>query len=302
MPANLYAYARVGRAGLGNLLVPWARCEVFAANHNLPVLAPQWTQPKIGPILRGERDKRYYVGLFDHGTYVRGLKRLWLLARADKVAEQDADAVVASRPARATVIVFSGLGDIMHMFAPLLEHRELIRRRLTAILSASVKARLDAFRQDFVIGAHVRRGDKPVLPFGQVLAPRETSRGFADQWFINCISNIRAVLGRPVPVMIFSDARREQLSALLALENVSLAGENPSIMDIFLMSRSKVLIASGHSTFSKWASFLGQMPSLWYPGTVEVLNPDCPHCESETALDGSFGEGFAALLRQRLPS
>ncbi len=98
--------------------------------------------------------------------------------------------------------------------------------------------------------------------------------------------------------MIFSDARPEQLSALLAMENVMLAGDNPSIVDMLLMARSKVLIASGHSTFSKWAAFLGQMPSLWYPGTAEVLNPDRPHCETETALDGSFGREFADLLRE----
>ena len=31
------------------------------------------------------------------------------------------------------------------------------------------------------------------------------------------------------------------------------------------LSQSQILIASA-STFSKWASYLGRMPTVWYPG------------------------------------
>src|SRR5262249_28756870 len=72
--SNVFAFPSVGRGGLGNMLFPWARAEVFRKRHGVPMLAPQWTQFKIGPLLRGERDKRYYTGLFDHSRskYVSG--------------------------------------------------------------------------------------------------------------------------------------------------------------------------------------------------------------------------------------
>ena len=33
------------------------------------------------------------------------------------------------------------------------------------------------------------------------------------------------------------------------------------------LSRCKVLVSSA-STFSMWASFLGQMPTIWFPGQM----------------------------------
>ena len=38
--------------------------------------------------------------------------------------------------------------------------------------------------------------------------------------------------------------------------------------DLLALSRSELLIASG-STFSMWASYLGRMPVIWYPGRLK---------------------------------
>src|SRR5438874_7065079 len=89
---RVYAYASLGRTGLGNMLFPWARCEIFAARHCLPILAPQWTQPKIGPLLRSERDWRFYTGLFDNSSYIHGLQKILLIATARKISEHKAEA------------------------------------------------------------------------------------------------------------------------------------------------------------------------------------------------------------------
>ena len=42
------------------------------------------------------------------------------------------------------------------------------------------------------------------------------------------------------------------------------------------LSRCKVLVSSA-STFSMWASFLGQMPTIWFPGQMRqklISNPN----------------------------
>src|SRR5689334_20159116 len=108
MTASIYGFPDIGRAGLGNLLLPWARCEIFCRQQNIPMLAPQWTQPKIGPVLRGERDKRYYMGLFNNRGYVRGVKRWALVAMSRKIDEKAFDPA-AVRDGKRTLVRFSGL-------------------------------------------------------------------------------------------------------------------------------------------------------------------------------------------------
>ena len=80
MTSKKYVYADLPRTGLCNMLFPWARAVLYARNHSLPLLAPEWVKlGRIGPWLRGERDKRYYFGQFTNEGYIRGLKKWWAL-------------------------------------------------------------------------------------------------------------------------------------------------------------------------------------------------------------------------------
>ena len=51
---------RLGGAGLGNILFPWATAIVYAKIHNLTRLQTTWKNLKIGTFLRIDRDKRIY--------------------------------------------------------------------------------------------------------------------------------------------------------------------------------------------------------------------------------------------------
>jgi hypothetical protein len=55
---------------------------------------------------------------------------------------------------------------------------------------------------------------------------------------------------------------------LLSQENVRRREFGSSIADILALSRSRILIASG-STFSQWASYLGQIPTITHPGKID---------------------------------
>src|SRR5438552_6258041 len=138
MTANVYAYADLGRTGLGNMFLPWARCEIFRQGWHVPMLAPRWTAPKLGPLLRREKDKRYYLRLFKKDGYVKGLARLGVLLTARKIAESDFVPGVedAVRGDRKTLVVFSGLEG---MFQPLLGNRELIEHRLMEMLAPGIR-------------------------------------------------------------------------------------------------------------------------------------------------------------------
>src|SRR5882724_7298334 len=75
----LYCEAVLPRTGLGNRLFPWARCRVFSFTNEVPMLSPRWAQLKIGPLLRGESDPRFYLNLFKPGPHdLRGVRKLRL--------------------------------------------------------------------------------------------------------------------------------------------------------------------------------------------------------------------------------
>jgi len=265
------------------------------------MLAPTWTQPKIGPLLRGETDPRYYTGLFDNSGYVRGISKYWLLLRAQRVAEPEAEAVLAaSRPSRPTLLVFSGLEG---NFSPLVGHRDLLRARLHAILARPTRARLRSSETDFFVGVHFRRGDKPTLRFGQYY-PRMPSGGIEmnaacpTEWFVRCIQGIRKAIGRCVSVRIFSDAHEEELKPLLRLPNVHCPRQQSSIVDMLLLARSRVLIGTGGSSFSMWPTFLGSMPTIWYPETRSFYTGWQPSSDFEAGVDGSLPAELVCRLRQ----
>src|SRR5882724_5405748 len=75
----LYCEAVLPRTGLGNRLFPWARCRVFSFTNQAPMLSPRWAQLKIGPLVRGEVDRRFYFDLFKPGADdLRGIRKLHL--------------------------------------------------------------------------------------------------------------------------------------------------------------------------------------------------------------------------------
>lgn len=80
-------------------------------------------------------------------------------------------------------------------------------------------------------------------------------------WFVATISEVRRHLGG-ASFGIYSDGRPEELGRLLSLPGVSWASRGSAIVDMLAMSRSSLLIASGASTYSAWAAYLGLVPSL----------------------------------------
>ena len=289
-----YGFADVGRNGLANMLLPWARCEVFCHLHQIPMLAPQWTQLKVGPLLRGERDKRYYWGLFDNSSYVRGLRRWWLLATCQRVTE--APRLSSSTDLDKSIYVFKGLG---RYFADLAGHSEYLHKRLTGILSKNSSQALRDSRPDRFIAVHIRRGDKPPLEFGMIPPAKTMHWAIPTEWYVRCIKQVQRVYGKEIPVIIFTDAQPGQISEVLKLPGVRLAPPNPAIVDLLLMARACVLITSGSSTFSMWSSFFGEMPSIWFPSQWrEQTNWKHPEFECYTDLQGNVPQAFIQLLEK----
>jgi hypothetical protein len=268
---------RLPRAGLGNMLLVWARAVLFAEINSLPTLAPTWNHFHIGPWLRGERFKRHYGGLFLSHSYLPrskgfmyrltpGLSHYYNppMATVDELR-------MKSNVSKRCLFIFDKLPTSDDYFVDLKENQLFIKNRLLEIIKPSILERI--YEQSSPeIGLHIRLGD-----FQQVTSQEDFLQNrFAStplNWFVQSLNAIRRIAGYDVPATIFTDGYEHQVAELLKLPNVSLSVPESALTDMLTLARSKLILASSHSTFSGWASYLGQCPTVWHPGKVDHYQP-----------------------------
>ncbi len=259
----LYAYPRLERTGLANMLFPWARAEIFAHDRGCSILAPDWTHfARIGPWFRRERDKRYYVNCFTSAGYVRGPVRAWILATHRRVGKKDFGDI--QQPDRGVVVEFRGMEGL---FGGLEGHSEWLRSRLERIMRP--KLREDLASQwpsaPAFLAVHVRRGDfgpwNPGTSANNLMCVR-----LPLDWYRAAIEWAWAQHGK-LPVVLFSDGSPEELVPLTRLGGVAVARYAPAIVHLLAISNASCIITSA-SSFSMWAAFLSRAPAVWFPGVT----------------------------------
>jgi len=258
----LYGYPIIGRRGLGNEMMPWARCIVWCLQNNAQMIAPQWRQIHIGPYLRGEVDKRQYHKLFSQDGYVCGLKKLHLLKTAHRINE---DAwTEQSKPfaeSHSTVVTFEGMGDF---FAGCKNYYCDIKAEILRVTHSQFIPKVP---QTAVIGVHIRMGDFATPSEDKTRSGTSNTR-IGIQWYIEAVQALRGIMGENVPAWIVSDGTMEELKPILELPHTHLRRTSVSITDMLTLSNTSAMVASG-STFSMWGSFLGQIPTIWHPGQLK---------------------------------
>lgn len=265
---------RIGGAGLGNILFPWARSVVYAYNNNCGRINATWRTLKIGTYIRGENDKRTYHNLFKEDG-IRGLKKFFLLLVAQHVNENNIDQNLKPR-FRPIIISFEGMKNQMQ---DILNYDEIVKKALIEMVRP-IHLKNSELHKPKGIGMHVRLGD-----FYEPRDETEIRNGVTNcripiKWYIEIIQNIRKTIGKELEVSVFSDGTEEELREILKLSNVALVGGASSISDLLSLSKSEILIAS-NSTFSLWASYLGRIPTVWFPGTHRIKL----YKESESAFE-----------------
>ncbi|HEX3443111.1 MAG TPA: hypothetical protein VHS80_00220, partial [Chthoniobacterales bacterium] len=136
---------------------------------------------------------------------------------------------------------------------------------------------------------HVRLGDYNPSPE----TPSEANARLPMDWYI---AQLRSVLQAwpGIPIDLFSDGNDGELNELLQLPDVRRADHGDPVADLLAMTQARLLICSG-STFSAWAAFLGQMPTIWYPERCaslfgEQTLPNAIHRQTAEPLSASFCE------------
>ena len=264
---------RLGGAGLGNILFPWATALVYAKNNNLKRIQTTWKNLKIGTFLRKERDKRMYMDLFLEADGVSGFKKFFLLNFSNNIK------------------VFSGMNDL---FAPFKREQIFVKSELLKIINPYHIKRAKEFNSNS-IAIHIRMGDFANPINEKVLRNGDWNYRLPIKWYISLIEKIQ--IESNLPIYIFSDAEDSELKEILAYDNCNRAYFGSAISDMLALSTCKVLISSA-STFSMWASFLGQMPTIWFPGQMrQTLLLDNSKFEGEVDYDDDLPSSIIKELK-----
>lgn len=260
------------RAGLGHSLLVWARAAVFAHINRLRLQTVGWNQVRIGPWLRQERTKRFYGTYFnpDADIWDRLSVRPLYHATPDryKLVNPPVEPLPERELERLRWIAFSDVSHWSDYFRDLKPYRSFVCETLFGRVRPHLHRALASCARPS-IGVHARMGDfRPLAPgedFAKVGAVRTP-----QSYFVDVIKTVRAQMGTVAPVTIFSDGRHHELADILSLPATELAPPRPDIVDMLLLSRSEVIVASAGSSFSYWAGFLSDAPIVLHPDHIHA--------------------------------
>jgi hypothetical protein len=152
---------------------------------------------------------------------------------------------------------FSGLGEFLK---PALGRSAEVATELRRITRSEF---LPPDRKEPFVAMHIRAGDFTATDEAKLRAGEFNMR-LPLGWYVDAAGKLREVLPS-VAIRVFSDGSPAELASILAVPGTELVTGGSAITDLLDMSAAACLVASG-STFSSWAAFLGQVPSIWYPG------------------------------------
>ena len=276
------------KAGLGNQLFPLVKAATFSKLNGLPLSVVGYHQLKIGPYLRGEKSKRRYNGYFsfEKSFFGERLDRLALQRYSRYPAVSDPE--VRALPAKdldGKRFVFSAIPHWGDYFAGLREHRELAVTLFRGMLHENIAGKAAALSAP-CIGVHIRMGDFRKLAMGEDFGTAGAVRT-PEPYFEEIIDKIRSINGRKdLPVSVFTDGHPHEFKRLFSLPDVRLVSGNADIVDMLLLSKSSIIVASAGSTFSYWAGFLADAPFIDHP--AHRHSPVRPGPVNTTWYEGPF--------------
>ena len=258
---------RLPKAGLGNQLFPLMNALVFAKLNDLKIIITGYHHFKIGPYLRKEKIKRTYFGYFVfHQSFLRdALQRIKILIYLLVYKRWDEPKVEKCDPTllKGKVLIFQALPTYFDYFIHLKQHWALVKQLLLENISLNVLKEIKAINNP-VIGLHVRMGDfrklKPGEDFSKVGHVRTP-----EEYFIDLVKEIRTLKNCELPVSLFTDGFRSEFEHLFNMNNISLVEGHKDIVDLMVLSNSKIIITANGSTFSYWAAFLSEAPVIKHP-------------------------------------
>lgn len=262
-----WVYPKIGRAGLGNELFPLLRALDEAESRDIELIPPRWGQIRIGPTLRGERDRRQYWKLFRRPSIRQRFTRLLLTIASPR-----------------GLVVVTGM---QNYFDDLRRPAEWYRARLEGMTRPNTIRARDS---GAYVSVHVRLGDFARAPDSQFAVLANNTSTSID-WYVQMVRSL--LESRPgIAVVVSSDGTESELAPLCSIPGVQRSDASNALDEMYLMAGSIGIIGS-RSTFTAWGAFLGDVPLLVAPGG-DAYRPHARVWEAETPLDAS---GWLVSLR-----
>lgn len=256
LPAPLdLGFVRLNGAGLGNCLYVYFHAYALALRDGQRLIAPAWASIPINEKLRGIR--KYHRMLRKHPDEIGGIAKALALATRSFGARFWKPTPAAPElppPSDRLTIVASD----EYSFAGLHPYRTHIRQRLVEITTGATAV---AWGAGGYIAVHVRLGDFVTVSGDELFSGERQCLRVPLSWYAEVIGKLQA-MHPELAVHVFSDGSEEELAPLLSIPGVSARREPNDVLDLLALAGASVLVGS-HSTFSRWAAFLGDMPTIW---------------------------------------
>lgn len=246
--------------GIGNKLFPWARAKIFASSFDAKMLAQNWISIRGAAVTRGGIDYSKMLGkIFLFNNFINDNKEInrifWNLKYkkfCDSNTVSNLEEAFSFSKMDNKLIIFRWNTD--HFFSDFELHRKLIIDSLYRITRPNILRR--TFCDHPFIGINIRLGNDFIEQNSKENGYKKTSL----EWYLDNISNVRDIHGN-LPIYIVSDGSPKQLEVFKKFKDVTIKNNNRAIEDLLFLSHAQALMGSGNSSFSAWASFLGDMPT-----------------------------------------
>lgn len=242
-------------AGLGNKLFPWARAKIYSNMNNCPMLRTRWFSPHGGAITRGGID------------YAKALRKIWLLRNFRNIPGEIPHWKFLLQYRTLPISFARSLNDLPsedghlifkwnahHDFLDLKGCQKFLMGEIYRMTNPSQLAFIDQYKGRDFIGLNIRCGRDFVTKESGMKGYVRTEL----DWFCDALREVRKKYGN-MPAVVVSDGGERQLSLLFKEHNVHLLKSETAVADLLVLTKARVLLGSGNSTFSAWASFLGEM-------------------------------------------
>lgn len=246
--------------GIGSKLFAWSRAKILEQDSKAIMLQQHWISIRGAAVSRGGIDYSKVLGkIYLFNNFVNDIKEMNSLLFALQYKHQCQSIMLSNlQEARQhlnshnKLLIFKWNTD--HFFTDFELYRKIITDSIHRITRKSITRQLN-FQKPF-IGINVRLGNDFIEQDSMQHGYRKTS----IQWFLDHISEIRKLHGN-LPICVVSDGTHKQLIDFTKFDNVHLVNNNRAMEDLLLLSKAAVFMGTGSSTFSAWASFLGNMPT-----------------------------------------
>jgi hypothetical protein len=262
------AFVRVSGHGLGNSFYTYFHAVALAEKSGARLVAPPWFCLKVGPLLHGSASRRLYWRMFKpFDGDLHGPAKIFALARSYR---RRSTLIVggSSEP----VVIHGTLNYVVSdqfTFVGLHAHRSKIRERLLAIIRDPIPNDHRWGGGEY-IAVHVRMGDFAKVTDLELIERGEPNLRIPLSWYLNLIAALRRRYPNKA-IYLFSDGDKAALRSLLD-QGVTLYRSGSDVTDLLMMAGASILVGS-NSTYSRWAAFLGNMPSIWLKTKVAMEKP-----------------------------